>query len=176
MRSTPAPLLALLPALVSLALGCDRRLEPWVDPADEPPRAAKPVRIPGLAQPAPDPMPTAGSAAPGGAPIRGSVRLAEGARAPSDAVLFVIARSAQGGPPLAVRRLPAGPFPLDFEIGPQDAMMAGRPFAGSILLSARIDTDGDPMTRAAGDLIALHETPLEPGAGGVDLVLAPPAQ
>jgi hypothetical protein len=176
MRSTLGPVSALLALTALVFSGCDRRLEPWVDPADEPPRAAKPVRIPGLAQPAPDPMPTAGSATAGGPSIRGSVRLAEGTSAPAGAVLFVIARSQQGGPPLAVKRLPAGPFPVDFEIGPQDAMMAGRPFAGPILLSARIDTDGDPMTRGEGDALALHETPLEPGARGVDLVLAPPAQ
>jgi hypothetical protein len=173
MRSAIRTLLAL--AALSLP-ACDRRVEPWVDPAHEPPRSAKPVRIPGLAQPAPDPVPMAGAAASGGPSIRGSVRLAAGASAPGGAVLFVIARSPQGGPPLAVKRLPAGPFPLEFEIGPQDAMVAGRPFAGPILLSARIDTDGDPMTRGGADLAALHETPLEPGARDVDLVLAAPAQ
>jgi hypothetical protein len=88
-------------------------------------------------------------------------------------VLFVIARPQAGGPPLAVKRLPAGPFPLAFEIGAEDAMLAGRPFAGPILLSARIDSDGDPLTRGAGDLAALSESPLEPGASAVDLVLAP---
>jgi len=91
-------------------------------------------------------------------------------------VLFLIARSPQAGPPLAVKRLPAGPFPLAFEIGPEDAMMAGRPFEGPILLSARLDTDGDPMTRGEGDLAAVHETPLEPGAQNVDLVLRAPSR
>jgi hypothetical protein len=152
--------------------GCDRRLDPWVDPKDEPPRAARPVRIPGLAQPVPDPM--AGQTARGaaGASIRGTLRLTAGAEVPDGAVLFVIARSAEGGPPLAVKRLAPGPFPLPFEIGAQDAML-GRPFAGPILLSARIDADGDPLTRGPGELTASAASPLEPGAAAVDLLLAP---
>ena len=136
-------------AALSLA-GCDRRLEPWVDAEDEPPRSHKPVRIPGLAQPVPDPLPAAPAMASAASSIRGTLRLAAGAAIPDGAVLFVIARSQSGGPPLAVKRMSAGPFPLDFEIGPQDAMIAGRPFAGPILLSARIDADGDPLTRDLG--------------------------
>ena len=164
----------LLCSLGLCALGCDRRLEPWVDAKDEPARSQRPVRIPGLGQPVPDALPAAparGTAS--GGEIRGTLRVADGAEVPSGAVLFVIARAQGGGPPLAVKRLPAGPFPQSFAIGPQDAMIAGRPFAGPILLSARIDTDGDPLTRAPGDLAAQAESPLEPGADSVDLVLAP---
>jgi hypothetical protein len=164
-------MLRTLAVAVLMLASCDRRLEPWVDAADEPARSERPVRIPGLAQPAPEPMPPA--AGPSGATIRGTLRLQEGAAIPAGSVLFVIARPQAGGPPLAVKRLPAGPFPLAFEIGAEDAMLAGRPFAGPILLSARIDSDGDPLTRGAGDLAALSESPLEPGASAVDLVLAP---
>jgi hypothetical protein len=161
---------ALACAAILLA-ACDRRLEPWVDPADEPARAERPVRIPGLAQPVPEPMPAPVSIA--GDSIRGTLRLREGAAIPSGAVLFVIARPQAGGPPLAVKRLPAGPFPLAFEIGAHDAMLEGRPFAGPMLLSARVDADGDPLTRGPSDLAALSESPLEPGASAVDLVLGP---
>jgi hypothetical protein len=148
---------------------CDRRLEPWVDADAEPPRAEKPVRIPGLAQPVPEPLPRAAA----GETLRGTVRLAAGASVPEGSVLFVIARSPGGGPPLAVKRLPPGPFPIAFEIGAADAMIAGRPFAGPISLSARIDADGDPLTRGESDLAAAHAEALEPGAAAVDLVLAP---
>jgi hypothetical protein len=168
----PLERLALLCLLVPLGAACDRRLEPWVDAADEPPRSERPVRIPGLGAPAPEPLPEL-AAAGGGGSIRGTLRLASGAAIPAGSVLFVIARSQAGGPPLAVKRLPAGPFPLDFEIGPRDAMIAGRPFAGQILLSARIDADGDPLTRGTGELAAVLESPLEPGAHSVDLMLAP---
>jgi hypothetical protein len=168
-------LLPVLALCLGLA-GCDRRLEPWVEADAEPPRAEKPVRIPGLAQPVPEPLPTAAAAASAGAgeTLRGTVRLAAGATVPDGSVLFVIARSPGGGPPLAVKRLPPGPFPLAFEIGAADAMIAGRPFAGPISLSARIDSDGDPLTRGESDLAAAHAEALEPGASAVDLVLAPP--
>jgi hypothetical protein len=169
-RSAPLVLLCLL---VPLAAACDRRLEPWVDAADEPAPSDRPVRIPGLGAPAPDPLPELAASSGGASSIRGTLRLASGAAIPAGSVLFVIARSQAGGPPLAVKRLPAGPFPLDFEIGPPDAMIAGRPFAGPILLSARIDADGDPLTRGAGELAAALESPLEPGAHSVDLMLAP---
>jgi hypothetical protein len=155
-----------------LLVACDRRVEPWVEAADEPAPSQRPVRIPGLAQAAPEPLPVAGGGA--GETIRGSLRLQGGAAAiPTGSVLFVIARPQAGGPPLAVKRLPAGPFPMSFEIGPRDAMLEGRPFAGPIVLSARVDADGDPMTRGPEDLVAVSESPLEPGAGAVDLVLAP---
>ena len=176
MRPDPILRRACGAALATTALllgGCDRRLEPWVDVADEPPRSEKPVRIPGLAQPVPDPLPAGAERGGSEDSIRGTLRVDSGATIPEGAVLFVIARSQAGGPPLAVKRLPAGPFPLSFEIGAQDVMIAGRPFAGPILLSARVDVDGDPLTRSAGDLAALSELPLEPGARLVGLVLAP---
>ena len=99
-----------------------------------------------------------------GAPISGRVVAGEGVAAGGEGVLFVIARSGGGGPPLAVKRLPIGPFPLEFEIGPADVMMAGRPFSGPITLTARIDRDGNPLTRDAGDAAAVLPAPVEPGA------------
>lgn len=109
-----------------------------------------------------------------GEPIRGTLELSEGADPSRGVVLFVIARSTGAGPPLAVKRLAVGPFPVEFEIGPADAMLAGRPFAGPIRLSARLDADGDPLTRQAEDLVAEIPDVLEPGTDGVRLVLAQP--
>jgi hypothetical protein len=169
MRPTLLPWLALI--LASLAGACDRRVEPWTDPASEPPAPERPVRIPGLDTPAPRGMPTASA---GGSPIRGVVQLAPGVSAPPGGVLFVIARSAEGGPPLAVKRLAPGPFPLSFEIGPDDVMIAGRAFAGPIALSVRLDTDGDPLTRSATELAGNAPDLLEPGASGVELILSAP--
>ena len=156
---------------------CDRRLEPWVEASQEPPPPERPVRVPGLQVPIPQSAPgmAAGPApaarAPAAGPgIRGTLRLAEGERV-SGGVLFLIARSNPQGPPLAVQRLPAGPFPLEFEIGPGDVMIPGMPFAGAIRLSARIDSDGDPLTRSAADVGAVLDAALQPGATGVELVL-----
>lgn len=143
------------------------------------------MRVPGLENPVPRAqMPMgprdsgAGDAAtadPGGAPISGRVVAGEGVASGGEGVLFVIARSAGGGPPLAVKRLPIGPFPLAFEIGPADVMIAGRPFSGPITLSARIDRDGNPLTRDATDAAAVLPAPVEPGARDVELTLLVPA-
>jgi hypothetical protein len=173
--------LALFPCLL-LAVACDRRLEPYVEPADEPARLERPVRVPGLENPAPrarmpmgPPEAAAANAQASGAPISGRVSLGEGVTAGGDGVLFVIARSGSGGgPPLAVRRLPVGPFPVEFEIGPTDVMIAGRPFVGPITLSARVDRDGNPMTRDPDDAVAVLPEPVEPGARDVDLTLLVP--
>jgi hypothetical protein len=160
-----------------LAAACDRRVEPYVDPKDEPPALDHPVRVPGLETPAPraamplgPPAEGAGTGAASGEPIRGTIRL-EGGEA-SGAVLFLIARIPDTpGPPLAVKRLPVGPFPLEFEIGPEDEMIKGRPWVGPIALSARVDKDGDPLTRDPEDWSAELGSPVEPGASGVELRL-----
>ena len=75
------------------------------------------------------------------------------------------------GPPLAVLRIPDPDFPVDFEIGPADVMIPTMRFAGSITLSARLDSDGNAMTRADSDLASGEIPPQEPGATGVTLVL-----
>jgi hypothetical protein len=169
-------LLALAGVFALGSAGCDRRLEPWVDAAEEPPPTEQPVRVPGLGRPVPAPFAQAAPAPLAGseAGIRGVIRLpADAASEPGEGVLFVIARSAGGGPPLAAKRLQPGPFPLRFEIGPADAMLAERPFIGPILLSARVDFDGDPLTRSPEDWTASAPGPLDPGATDVELVLQP---
>jgi hypothetical protein len=110
------------------------------------------------------------------APIEGQVELAgELARArPEGGVLFVIARprGALQGPPLAVLRIPSPVFPLEFSIGPDDVMIPNVRFEGAISLSARLDADGNAMTRGASDLSSPVAEPLSPGARGVRLVLS----
>ena len=168
--------IALMLLLLS-TLGCDRRLDPYVPPEQEPPPLDRPLRIPGLEVPVPrSSQPRAAplrAAAATGAAIRGSVRLAAGVEQAGTGVLFVIARGPGGGPPLAVKRLSADQLPVDFEIGPGDVMLQGRPFAGPIQLSARLDRDGDPLSRGAGDLLAESVGPLEAGATDIVLELRP---
>ena len=67
------------------------------------------------------------------------------------AILFVFAREAGavGGPPVAVKRLPPT-FPAAFELTEADSMM-GQPFPDPLLIEARLDSDGDPTTRAPTD-------------------------
>jgi tetratricopeptide (TPR) repeat protein len=88
-----------------------------------------------------------------------------------NAIVFVTVRESgtAGGPPAAVKRLPASSFPLRFAIGPGDSMM-GQPLPKRARLEARIDSDGDPLTRAAGDPTArLDDVPA--GSSGLRLVL-----
>lgn len=166
--------------LVALALlaGCDRRTRPFVPIEEEPPKVAK-ISVPGLEAPsAPPSMPPPRSsvdrlkeAAEGGADeIKGTIRLADGVE-PGAGILFVIARTGAGGPPLAVRKLDAARFPVEFTIGASDIMIPGRRFEGDIALSARLDRDGNPMTRDPADLAGAVASPVQPGATSVEIVL-----
>jgi len=68
-------------------------------------------------------------------------------------VIYLVARSAdQPGPPLAVKRLTAGKFPMAFTLDGRDAMMAGTKMSGKVTVSARVDKDGDAMTKNPGDV------------------------
>jgi len=51
-------------------------------------------------------------------------------------------------------------------------MMQGMPFSGKVLLSARLDKDGNPMTNEAGNLLGEYKkNPVEIGSQNVDIVL-----
>lgn len=168
------PSIAALAAALVLALAaCDRRVEPWVPPDQEPPAAERPVRMPGLSRPESRVAPLGRSpAAPGaGGDLRGRIVLGAGVEANEQGTLFVIARGPEPGPPLAVKRLPAGPFPLEFSLGAGDVMIPGREFRGPIVLSARLDLDGNPLTREPGGLAAQLDAPVEPGTSDLELVL-----
>ncbi|MCZ6463774.1 MAG: hypothetical protein O7A09_05510 [Proteobacteria bacterium] len=155
---------------LSLGAGCDRRVEPFVPADQEPPPSERPVRIPGLEKARPR-----AQLAPGvldaGAEISGSIALASGAAGAGSGVLFVIVRSGAAGPPLAVKRLAPGPFPIAFRIGPSDVMIQGREFSGSVTLTARLDRDGNPLTRGPDDLYGSAAGPVAPGSTGISILL-----
>lgn len=73
-------------------------------------------------------------------------------RLEGDEIVFVAVRRAQGGPPLAVRRLRAGDLPTRLSIDDGDAMMAGNGLssAESIVAVARVSFTGDARP-AKGD-------------------------
>jgi hypothetical protein len=137
--------------------------------------ALPPSRTESGGMPAPAMAPAGASDAnAAGAAITGRIELADGVEAPpSEGVLFVIARpqGATGGPPLAVLRIADPKLPLDFRIGPENVMIPSMRFAGPISLSARLDADGNAMTRGAGDVASPVVEPLSPGTSGVRLVL-----
>ena len=69
-------------------------------------------------------------------------------------------------------RIPSPDFPLSFSIGPDDVMIPTMRFEGNISLTARLDADGNAMTRGEGDISSAVEEPLSPGASGVQLLLS----
>jgi len=171
--------LALVAALAGLA-ACDRNIEPF-DPNEVPeqpdlsrifPEGAEQApkdAPPSLPPPPRGAPPLAAAAGESGPPIRGTIRLAPAlaGRVPDGAVLFLIARRGGAGPPLAVQRIPQPRFPLEFSIGPDDRMLETIPFAGELELSARVDADGNAMSRQPGDLEGRAAAPAAPGASGV---------
>ncbi len=72
---------------------------------------------------------------------------------------------------MAVIRIPSPSFPLQFEIGPQNVMIPSMRFQGEIEITARVDGDGNAMTKLRGDLSGQTGTPESPGATGVRIVL-----
>jgi len=67
--------------------------------------------------------------------------------------LFIFARAAQGGPPVAVVRRAANELPGEFRLSDADAMIPGRELSGfeSVTIVARISSSGEP-TEQSGDL------------------------
>ncbi len=173
-------------AAVAAAAGCDRNVEPF-DPNEEPvqPDLARifPAGAEEVQEGPPSLPPPPGRAAPPLAaelamgddapPIRGTVSLAEelAGRVPEGAVLFLIARRDGAGPPVAVERIAAPSFPLDFSLGPEDRMIQTLPFAGELQLSARLDADGNALSRQPGDLEGRAAGVAAPGTSGVAIVL-----
>lgn len=107
----------------------------------------------------------------GGDSIVAVVDLAQGVNVPEGAMLFVYVREAsiETGPPIAVKRLPARNFPMTVTITNADSM-AGESLPGLVRVEARVDRDGDPITKDPNDPRAV-EDPVRPGGGQLLLVL-----
>ena len=87
--------------------------------------------------------------------------------------IYVLARLVdQPAPPLAVTRLDAGKFPASFVITNANLMVGEAPKPGAkILIEARLDKDGDPITKAPGDVYGFSLKPLGVGDHGVKVIL-----
>lgn len=116
-----------------------------------------------LAQPEPS------AAAPGPITLSGRLEIAPGLRerlAPED-VVFVFARSAQGGPPVAALRFRGGDLPLSFSF--EQATMMGGEIPPTVTLGARV-AKGGTAAAGAGDLEGAIEN-VAIDASGVSLVI-----
>jgi hypothetical protein len=95
----------------------------------------------------------------GGGTITGVIVLDPGRKGdvtPND-VVYLVARRVPDNPSargslVAVKRYTAASFPIEFTLGAADMMFKNGAFEGDLTLAARIDKDGDPMTRRKGDV------------------------
>lgn len=101
------------------------------------------------------------------------VDLPRGVTVPAGAILFVIVREAglESGPPSAVKRVPATNFPITVTISEKDSM-AGEGLPGLVRIDARVDRDGDPLSKDPQDPAATEEN-VRPGGSQVLMVLTP---
>ena len=104
----------------------------------------------------PAPAPAAAPASTGPS-VHVTLTLAGAAPSPN-AVLFVIARAAgqTAGPPAAVKRIAGPTFPLEIDLSAADSMM-GQPLPANVRIEARIDSDGDPLTKNPSDPHAFQD-------------------
>lgn len=115
----------------------------------------------------------------GGGSIKGTLDVSPALKAQIKAgtVLFVIVRQdlgeGQRGTLLAAKKVPiTGPemFPYVYEVGSADVMMQGSVLAGKVRVEARADSDGDALSKLAGDVTGGPRA-TEVGQEGVDFVL-----
>ena len=84
-------------------------------------------------------------------------------------ILYLIARGALPGPPLAVQRLQVASFPVQFRLTEADKMIPTLAFEGKVTLVARVDADGAAGRPQPGDLEGRVEATV--GESGVTIVI-----
>lgn len=104
--------------------------------------------------------------------VGGTVALAPGLSPPTGSTLFVIARrtATPGGPPVAAVRQPGPTFPFAFTVTDENMMLGGA-WPGEVWVQARLDSDGNPTTKADTDIESPVVGPLPSGATEIVLVL-----
>ncbi|MFN7975420.1 MAG: hypothetical protein U0166_24305 [Acidobacteriota bacterium] len=114
------------------------------------------------ASPAAAPVPASGGS------ISGKITIAPelASKVGANDILYVIARPAAGGPPLALKRISPISFPASFTLTSADNPMGGGAgLSGKLMIKARVDKDGDAMSTTAGDLEGILK---ETDAGATD--------
>jgi cytochrome c-type biogenesis protein CcmH len=142
----------------SALIGCDQHVKPLPRLGESPP-----VEMPAQTMP-PDQtmlqrqnMPSSSTMSPasgGSGVIAGTITIAPelASRLTGTEVLFIMARRASGGAPLAVKRVSPLQFPMTYRLTSADQMVQGPPFSGEVSLSARIDRDGNAGPPQPGDM------------------------
>jgi tetratricopeptide (TPR) repeat protein len=121
----------------------------------------------------PGAAPMMGASNDAGMPARlsGVVELDESKKGMTGGMVFVTVRAVgvTSGPPVAVKRFAAGALPGAFAITTADSML-GQELPERVRIEARLDRDGDPLTRDPSDPSARLED-VKLGSTGLRLVL-----
>lgn len=119
--------------------------------------------------------PTAPIAPAGGGEVyvRGAVSIADGVEVPEGYTLFLsVKRGPGGGPPVAAQKLNGVSFPLEISLGEAQLLpMAGGAWPEEVWVQARLDQDGNAMTKGEQDLESAVLGPLTKGTEGLAFVL-----
>ncbi|MEM6558611.1 MAG: hypothetical protein AAF219_06435 [Myxococcota bacterium] len=146
---------------LAMSVGCTNEAEP----------EARPIADSQGSDANPGDAPASGVATSNELLLKGTIAVDEGLEVPEDATLFVMGRGSEGrGPPVLVKRIHPVKLPLEFSLTGADQMMKGVPVPNSFVLSARLDQDGDAISKTPGDLTGELET-VERGASDVKLTL-----
>ena len=106
--------------------------------------------------------------------LSGKIQLSQGTQLeikPGGA-LFIFAKKesqadTKGTPPLAVLRIPDPKFPVEFTLSQDNAMMAGTPFLGPFVVTARYSPSGDALDKSGPEGRSAAKKPLQLGAKNI---------
>lgn len=117
------------------------------------------------------PMQAGGAAGGSGKQVSGLLDVDAVARAKvaPGSVIFVILRPSGGGSALAVAKLQASSFPMAFNVGEMQSM-SGDPLPAKVRVEARVDADGNPMSKTPTDPIGFVDN-VDVGATDVAVVM-----
>lgn len=91
--------------------------------------------------------------------------------------LYIVARGALPGMPLAVQTIKNPKFPLEYSITKEDAVDANTKFVGGITITVRLDRDGKIGDLEKGDFVGrAAKFPVIAGTKNVDIVIDTPAE
>ena len=167
--------LASIATVVLLCGGCSRNVvEIPPDSAPPPPSSAAAPAVPATGV-----EPDLASAHYGAAPTMGGsgdvagqivVKPELASKIGAGDVLYIVARSKAGGPPVALKRIQPVALPASFTLSSTDNPMGSTgPLQGRLVIKAKVDKDGDAMTTTTGDLQGVIE--VDAGSGDVTLTI-----
>lgn len=85
-------------------------------------------------------------------------------------VMFVTAANV-GGVPVAVKKFVNPALPLDWKMGPEDMILPGREWAGTLTVRVTVNQHGKAGEVKPGDLLGEHRHPVQSGDHSVDVVI-----